>query len=140
YLHRRHAVGADLDRRVVVRHRLEAPAHGDLLEEARLLAFAARAPRLFGERQVAEDQAARVAHGETRPGLGQEVRDRVEALLLPERQHGLVDEPERHLAGERLLLQVAEADRHRDRVARAGPGGVPAVTGGAVVARVTFTP
>ena len=119
YLHGRHAVGADLDRRVVVRHRLEAPAHGDLLEEAGLLALAARAPRLLGERQVAEDEAARVAHGEPRPGVDEEVRDRVEALLLPEGQDGLVDEPERHLARERLLPRVAEADRHRDRVTRA---------------------
>ena len=41
---------------------------------------------------------------------GDEVGQRVEPLLLAERQHRLIDQPQRHLAGERLAVRVRERD------------------------------
>src|SRR5262249_51198145 len=118
----------------------EAPADGHLLEEAALLALPARSAGLLRERDVAEDEPARIAHGEARRRVGQEVRNRVQALLLPEREHGLVHEPERHLAGKRLPPRVLERDLDGDRLARPGARRVLERHVDAVVDRVHLDP
>ena len=91
--------GADGDRRVEVRHGLEVAPHRRAVEQVERLAHLGHvAAGRLGERQEADDEVARVAHEQARDDLRDEVRQRVEPLLGREREHRLVDEPERDLA------------------------------------------
>ena len=112
------AVGADDDRRIEIGHRREVLAHRHIVEQRRRRRGRLVAARLLVERQRAQRQVPGVAQGHAAAAVDDEVGQRIEALLGGQRQHRLVDQPERDLARQRRAVIVGERDLHRDLLAR----------------------
>ena len=124
HVHPRLAVRAEPHARLVQRDRGEVLADGDVLH--------AEVPRLVAagglvQRDDAERHAAGVAGGNPHRPVHQEGRQRVQRLLLGERQHGLVQHPDRRLPGHGTARPVNEVQHHVELLRRPGlRGGVEA--------------
>ena len=112
-----YAIGADLHARQIDRHGREIFSHGNVGLRAPFVEAGVAAGNLF-ERQNAEGHVARVSRGHRGGAFDDEIGQWIETAFLGQRQHGLIDHPERRLARERRALFVAQPDRRLDLLPR----------------------